>query len=132
MLYETYHGVFINISYSLRCDIKRSFLSKDLLKTQQFLVQYKPKPSEGIRPVTFKINPSSLVSGGAGAPRFSLKGKFDSTRCTVSKPLTGFLIVEDCEITIRSLELQLVRVETCGCAEGYARDGKIFFITIQF
>lgn len=34
------------------------------------------------------------------------------------------LIVEHCEIPIKSVELQLVRVETCGCAEGYARDGK--------
>ena len=24
---------------------------------------------------------------------------------------------------IKSIELQLIRVETCGCAEGYARDG---------
>ena len=34
------------------------------------------------------------------------------------------LILEHCEIPIKSVELQLVRVETCGCAEGYARDGK--------
>ena len=30
--------------------------------------------------------------------------------------------MEQCAATIRSIELQLVRVETCGCAEGYARD----------
>lgn len=34
------------------------------------------------------------------------------------------LVVDHCEIGIKSIELQLVRVETCGCAEGYARDGK--------
>jgi len=27
------------------------------------------------------------------------------------------------EMPIKSIELQLIRVETCGCAEGYARDG---------
>lgn len=26
---------------------------------------------------------------------------------------------------IKSVDLQLVRVETCGCAEGYARDGEL-------
>ena len=31
-------------------------------------------------------------------------------------------MVERCSTAIRSIELQLVRVETCGCAEGYARD----------
>lgn len=44
------------------------------------------------------------------------------------------LIVEHCEVPIKSVELQLVRVETCGCAEGYARDGKqnlwVIFIVI--
>lgn len=32
------------------------------------------------------------------------------------------LIVEHTEIPVKSIELQLVRVETCGCAEGYSRD----------
>lgn len=123
-LYETYHGVFVNISYNLHCDIKRSFLSKDLQKNQQFLIQYRPRPSEAPRPVVFCISPESLVSGGTGAPSFLLRGKFDTTRCSVSKSLTGYIVLERCEIQIRSIELQLVRVETCGCAEGYARDGK--------
>lgn len=64
-LYETYHGVFINISYSLRCEMKRSFLSKDIQKSQQFLVQYKPNQNEGSKPVTFSISPSSLSLGDA-------------------------------------------------------------------
>lgn len=33
-------------------------------------------------------------------------------------------MIEHCEAVIKSIELQLVRVETCGCAEGYSRDGK--------
>jgi hypothetical protein len=28
------------------------------------------------------------------------------------------------------VELQLVRVETCGCAEGYARDGKQICVSL--
>ncbi|XP_065161488.1 vacuolar protein sorting-associated protein 26C [Atheta coriaria] len=121
-LYETYHGVFINISYSLRCEMKRSFLSKDIQKSQQFLVQYKPNQNEGSKPVTFSISPSSLSLGWAGAPDFLLVGKLDSTRCSINRPLTGHLVLERCEKPIRSVEIQLVRVETCGCAEGYARD----------
>lgn len=34
------------------------------------------------------------------------------------------IVVEKCDVPIKSMELQLVRVETCGCAEGYAKDGK--------
>lgn len=122
-LYETYHGVFVNISYSLRCDVKRSFLSKDLQKTQQFLVQNQPKPKEPIRSVPFSITPATLSSGAAGAPDFLLKGVLDSTKCNIEEPFTGHVILERCSIPVRSLELQLVRVETCGCAEGYAKEG---------
>ncbi|KAI4470875.1 vacuolar protein sorting 26 related [Holotrichia oblita] len=122
-LYETYHGVFINISYSLKCDIKRSFLSKDLQKTQQFLVQHWPKVIDPPKPISFSISPVSLSPNNANVPNFLIKGKFDSTRCSVSSPLTGYLSIDHCAVAIKSVELQLVRVETCGCAEGYAREG---------
>lgn len=42
-LYETYHGVFVNIQYLLRCEIKRNFLAKDLIKVAEFIVEYKVK-----------------------------------------------------------------------------------------
>lgn len=41
-------------------------------------------------------------------------------------------MVEHCEAVIKSIELQLVRVETCGCAEGYSRDGKNRNISFYF
>lgn len=40
-LYETYHGVFVNINYLLKCELKRSFLAKSIQKSQQFVIQYK-------------------------------------------------------------------------------------------
>lgn len=43
--------------------------------------------------------------------------------CKLGEPFTGDILVEQCDAIIRSIELQLVRVETCGCAEGYAKDG---------
>lgn len=42
-LYETYHGVFVNVNYLLKCDIKRSFLAKSIQKSQQIVIQYKVK-----------------------------------------------------------------------------------------
>lgn len=130
VLYETYHGVYINISYAIRCDVKRSFLSKDLQKSQQFLVQYWPGRNPGPpphikdsrKPVQFKLSPTTLASGGAGAPDFLLKGQLMTVCCCISKPFTGSLVLERSAAPVRSIELQLVRVETCGCAEGYARE----------
>ncbi|KAJ8955949.1 hypothetical protein NQ314_006798 [Rhamnusium bicolor] len=120
VLYETYHGVYVNISYGIRCDIKRSFLSKDLQKCQQFLVQYRPGYNacpqlplkDNKTPVNFDINPTTLASGGSGAPDFLLKGQLDSVCCNISKPFKGTLFLVRCALPVRSIELQLVRVET--------------------
>lgn len=56
-------------------------------------------------------------------PNFKISGHLDSVICKLNEPFTGELTVEHCDAPIRSIELQLVRVETCGCAEGYAKDG---------
>ncbi|XP_076264082.1 vacuolar protein sorting-associated protein 26C isoform X2 [Rhynchophorus ferrugineus] len=129
-LYETYHGVYVNISYSLRCDMKRPFLNKDLQKCQQFLVHYKAGVTncpqlplkENRKPVSFELSPANLASGGSGAPDFLLRGYLDTVCCNIVKPFRGQLTLVRCASPIRSIELQLVRVETCGCAEGYARE----------
>ena len=47
-----------------------------------------------------------------------------SEYCTFIYYLYIQVVIEQCEAVIKSIELQLVRVETCGCAEGYSRDGK--------
>lgn len=42
------------------------------------------------------------------------------------------LTVQHTEAAIKSIEMQLVRVETCGCAEGYSRDGNFnFFLCVN-
>nr|KAF6476856.1 VPS26 endosomal protein sorting factor C [Rousettus aegyptiacus] len=98
VLYETYHGVFVSIQPQ----------------------KGKLTPS----PVDFTITPETLqnVKERALLPKFLIRGHLNSTSCVITQPLTGELVVESSEAAIRSIELQLVRVETCGCAEGYARD----------
>uniref|UniRef100_A0A098LZC2 Vacuolar protein sorting-associated protein 26C n=1 Tax=Hypsiglena sp. JMG-2014 TaxID=1550645 RepID=A0A098LZC2_9SAUR len=125
ILYETYHGVFVNIQYTLRCDMRRSLLAKDLTKSCEFIVHSPPqkgKPTPS--PVDFTITPETLqnVKERALLPKFLIRGHLNSTNCIITQPLTGELIVVNSDAAIKSIELQLVRVETCGCAEGYARD----------
>ena len=55
---------------------------------------------------------------------FRARGHLDSVICPISKPFSGEIIVEKSEFPIKSIEIQLLRVETCGCAEGYAKDSK--------
>ncbi|XP_071807035.1 vacuolar protein sorting-associated protein 26C-like [Asterias amurensis] len=124
-LYETYHGVFVNIQYTIKGEMKRPLLAKDLTKSLEFIVEYKEQKEKAQpKPVPFSIAPDSLqnIKDKSGLPRFSIKGKLDSASCCIKNPLTGQVIIDYCDAPIKSVELQLVRVETCGCAEGYARD----------
>ncbi|XP_041968870.1 vacuolar protein sorting-associated protein 26C isoform X2 [Aricia agestis] len=125
-LLETYHGVFVNVMYNLKCCMKRSFLNKPLNTTCQFFVQYKHQDSAPIKPVRCEINPTTVRGGANGGgsrmPAFHIYAELDSIVCPLDKPLTGKLRVDECSVGIKSIELQLVRVETCGCAEGYSKD----------
>lgn len=92
LLYETYHGIFININYSIKCDIKRSFLAKSIQKSQQFVIQYKPKPKVPANEINFTISPETLQKTAKERiviPRFLITGHLDSVDCCVTKPFTG-------------------------------------------
>lgn len=125
-LYETYHGVFVSIMYNMRCDMKRSLLNRDIQKIVEFVVECKSSsmPEDGEKRVDFTINPESLqnVKNRSGVPEFLVTGYLDTANCVITKPFTGELTVSRSSAPIRSVELQLVRVETCGCAEGFSRD----------
>eukprot|EP00051_Salpingoeca_urceolata_P028102 m.485003 g.485003 ORF g.485003 m.485003 type:complete len:299 (+) comp23626_c0_seq1:212-1108(+) len=122
-LYETYHGVFVNIQYILRADMKRSAFSKDLSQTTEFIVEDRTKP-EATKEIAFSISPNSLeaVQDRSKIPDFLVEGKLATAVCSITDPFSGSLTVIRSEAAIKSIELQLVRVETCGCLEGYAKD----------
>lgn len=125
-LYETYHGVYVTVQYSLRCDIKRSLLAKDVTKAQEFIVEYRQKSTSLVerKVVSFEIRPETLqnVRDRARIPHFIVRGHLDSEVFCLSKPLTGELTVCECERGISSIELQLVRIETCGSTEVNTRE----------
>ncbi|XP_062061060.1 vacuolar protein sorting-associated protein 26C isoform X3 [Lepus europaeus] len=120
-----FEAFYNSVKYTLRCDMRRSLLAKDLTKTCEFIVHSAPQQGKVTpSPVDFTITPETLqnVKERALLPKFLIRGHLNSTNCVITQPLTGELVVEHSDAAIRSVELQLVRVETCGCAEGYARD----------
>lgn len=125
-LYETYHGVFVSVTYSMHCDMKRSLLNRDIQKVVEFIVECKSSsiPEDGEKRVDFTVNPESLqnVKNRSNVPNFLVTGHLDTANCVITKPFTGEVTVSHSSAPIRSIELQLVRVETCGCAEGFSRD----------
>lgn len=91
-LFETYHGIFININYMIKCEIRRNFLTKSVHKTQQFVIQYKPKSQINENIVSFTISPENLrkvVRERVAIPRFLITGRLDTSECCITKPLTG-------------------------------------------
>jgi len=129
LLSETYHGVFVNIQYNLKCNMTRSLLAKNVEKLVEFLVEMAPTPKDK-RPkdtaVAFSITPESLDNikkkDIQKIPKFTINGSLVSATCHLQEALKGELIVEQADATIKSIEIQLVRVETCGCADGYAKE----------
>jgi len=126
-LYETYHGVFVNIQYQLRATCVRGFMAKTLEKTLEFIVEVKsskdyPKDQE----VPFSVTPQSIENVKKTSvnriPNFKITGKLTTATCAITRPFTGELIIEEADAIIKSVEVQLVRVETCGCADGFAKE----------
>lgn len=84
---------------------------------------YKPQT------IKFLDTCTKLLPSLTGVPDFFIKGHLDTVCCDIKRPFKGKLVVVKSAISIRSIELQLVRVETCGCAEGYAREGNTIIRT---
>lgn len=129
-LYETYHGVFITIQYCVKCRIKRPIWARDIFELTEFFLEYDANPigaPQLIRqPIKFDITPESLSASRRDIiPNFKITGQIDSSVCLLTEPVTGEFVIERCDAIIRSVELQLVRVETCGLTPGdrdYSRD----------
>jgi hypothetical protein len=125
-LHETYHGVYVNVTYAISCHCARGMMSKDLHRELEFIVEVPKKEAVDPRPIPFTINPKSLENVGASAasniPDFSVKGRLSNTNCPITLPFTGEITIEKSAAAIRSVELQLVRVETVSHDEGEARE----------
>lgn len=123
-IYETYHGVFVNIAYNIKVDMPRPLLAKNLVTSTEFLVEVPVGQFDPPTAIPFSLTPESLDvrKGRAAVPKFRMMGQLNSATCDIEQPFTGSLTVEESDAVIKSIELQLVRVETCGSAEGYAKE----------
>jgi len=129
-LYETYHGVYVNVQYMLSCDLLRGMMAKNLKKSKEFIVEvpsdddFKKQITD--TPFSFKVSPESLQNvketSKKKIPDFLFEGKLSHTTCDVMKPFMGELVIIKCAVDIKSIELQLVRVESCTYMEGEARE----------
>lgn len=125
-LFETYHGVFVNVRYIVSVEMARSMLRKNLKKSIEFVVHLKqPHPMDPQR-VEFSVVPQSLKNvkktSLSRIPDFQVDGFIDSVVCEITTPFTGVISVAKSDAHIRSIEVQLVRVETISSNEGNAKE----------
>lgn len=115
-LVETYVGVDFSIIYEVTIIILKG--SKVVQETENFHVAVRGqgiKESLGKKadPLEFRIDPSSLdASSITSVPKFLFEGTISSANCCITKAFDGTIIVRESELEIKSLEVQLVRVET--------------------
>jgi hypothetical protein len=115
-LVESYVGVDFSILYE--CALLLIVGTRVIKQKEDF---YCSVPGQGIQPEVgkrkepknFKIDPSTLEgSSVSSVPKFLFEGFVDSTNCGILNPVDGMIVVRESEMVIRSVETQLIRVET--------------------
>ncbi|KAF4130278.1 Vacuolar protein sorting-associated protein 26 [Phytophthora infestans] len=124
-LLETYHGVYVSVKYEIVCDCIRGIMKNKLHKTLEFVVEVPLREPLLDSPEEFHITPESLENvrpSLSAMPYFHITGKVHRTNCPVNLPFTGEIIIEEAKSPIKSVELQLIRVESVAHADGVVRD----------
>jgi hypothetical protein len=115
-LIESYHGVFVSIIYSICISCERGVMKKGLIREMEFIVEIPSLRIPESISTEFNITPDSLENVRkedlAKVPNFRISGKLHRSVCPINLPFTGEVVIELCDSPIRSIELQLVRVET--------------------
>ena len=117
-LFESYHGVFINVSYHISCACDRGVLKSSLKsRSIEFIVEV-PDSAKGDEtpPEPFMITPEGLENVNASSisniPSFKITGRLFKKVCPVNLPFAGEVAILSSEAAIKSIELLLLRVET--------------------
>lgn len=127
-LHPTFHGVYVTVAYGMRVDFEtRGWSGTKLSKEIEFIMDtvHVDGQKQG-GPVDFQITPASLENVHKtvlkSLPSFSFVGRVTNSRCLINSPFTGEIEIKEAKAPIRSISLQLVRVETVIFSEGAAKE----------
>jgi hypothetical protein len=115
-LLESYHGVYVNIVYIVQVVCERGMFSKTLTRDIEFIVEIPLKKPLEAKSGEFEIKPELLENSSnmniSEFPRFRITGRIHRYNCPISLPFTGEVVVDASDVAVRTMELQLVRIET--------------------
>ncbi|KAL4440751.1 hypothetical protein ABPG74_013732 [Tetrahymena malaccensis] len=123
-LIETYVGVYVTVGYEIQAELKLA--NYQIVKeTQSFFVQVNGAGRDMLNtdkyphPQNISVNPDKLKQGSMEKmPRIKIQGIINSDVCMINNDFTGQFELEECEGKIRSIDLQLIRVEQVSNAKG--------------
>ncbi len=125
-LAETYHGVYVAVRYTVSATLGKTggfmSMSKAIEAEVEFVTEVPSAEPRPPAPLDFEIKPDSLENvkkaSVSAIPKFLIRGRLARTACSLDAPFTGEITVAESETRIRSIELQLVRVETINAGGG--------------
>ena len=123
-LAETYHGVYVSVRYWISAELARSgFMAPRPLEAElEFVAEVPEAQRRAAEPIEFSISPESMKNVKRDKvgqlSRFLVTGRINRTNCSLDAPFTGEVTVVESEKPVKSIDLQLVRVESLGAGEG--------------
>lgn len=97
-LFESYHGVYINVSFSITATVNRGAMKKSLTRTLEFIVEVPEVPTLEADPEPFNITPESLENVNSSTieniPTFTITGRLFHKQCPINLPFTGELNIQ--------------------------------------
>ena len=80
--------------------------------------------SEDSGPKSFSVSPESMDSLPstviAAIPKFKITGSLHRSAFPISMPFTGEVTVEESDMSVKSIELQLIRIESIDRSDGFS------------
>jgi hypothetical protein len=115
--YETYHGVSVSVGYELYAEVKT--MQKYTSKKTKININV---PGSGINKnfnknyvsYDFKMTPELIEKKDIpekDMPKFLIDVHINTINCNIDSPFNGYIIVRNCSLPIKSLELQFLRCE---------------------
>lgn len=130
-MHDTYHGVYANVRYMIHLEMAKGMFSAPVKVSKEVFVEL-PRDDDvnqlikEAKPFPFKITPAALQNVKEASkkkiPEFLFSGKLARTVCPIGEPFMGDITVDKCPVDIKSIEVQLVRVETIVFQTGEARE----------
>jgi hypothetical protein len=118
--YESYHGVVISIIYELSCNLQ-VINSNENYNSDKVKININV-PGMGINnnfgcklvPYYFNLNNKNMENNqlqNKSLPDFNIECFINNINCNFDKPFDGYIIIHNCNVEIKSIELQFLRHE---------------------